>query len=134
MKEYVVHYSCPFCPNPCCTDWEGDANEMVGADNKSEARKLFNNAKQCRYMKVTRIEEYNPGIKFISAEVNGKKYNTLEEAIEAAIKYHDFCDDEEKMADFWILTKEEFLLSYSYLTEEEYDLTVSRVKNSSERV
>lgn len=60
------------------------------------------------------------------------------------IEYCDFCNDEEKMADFWVLTKEEFLLSYSYLTEEEYDLTVLaeeehdltvfRVKNSFERV
>lgn len=41
--------------------------------------------------------------------------------------YCDFCNDEEKMADFWILTKEEFLLSYSYLTEEEYDLTALRM-------
>ena len=48
--------------------------------------------------------------------------------------YCDFCNDEEKMADFWILTKEEFLLSYSYLTEEEYDLTVSHIKDSFERV
>lgn len=35
----------------------------------------------------------------------------------------DFIDDEEKMRDFPILTKEEFLASYSYLTEEEYDAT-----------
>ena len=35
-----------------------------------------------------------------------------------------FADDEEKMVDFRILTKEEFLFSYSYLTEEEYDMTV----------
>ena len=35
----------------------------------------------------------------------------------------DFLDDEEKMADFKIQTKEEFLRSYSYLTEQEYDNT-----------
>ena len=34
-----------------------------------------------------------------------------------------FIDDEEKMRDFYELTKEEFLTSYSYLTEEEYDAT-----------
>lgn len=34
-----------------------------------------------------------------------------------------FLDDIEKMVDFAILTKEEFLASYSYLTEEEYDAT-----------
>ena len=32
-------------------------------------------------------------------------------------------DDKEKMKDFKLLTKAEFLSSYSYLTEEEYDLT-----------
>ena len=84
MKTYICYYACPFCPNPCCSDWYGEANEMVEADSKSEARKFFNNAKQCRHMKITRIEEYNPGIKFLSVEVNGKKYNNLEEAIEAA--------------------------------------------------
>lgn len=34
-----------------------------------------------------------------------------------------FIDDEEKMHDFRILTKDEFLRSYSYLTEDEYDIT-----------
>lgn len=34
-----------------------------------------------------------------------------------------FIDDEEKMRDFRELSKEEFLASYSYLTEEEYDMT-----------
>ena len=35
----------------------------------------------------------------------------------------NFINDEEKMRDFYELTKEEFLFSYSYLTEEEYDNT-----------
>ena len=34
-----------------------------------------------------------------------------------------FFEDEEKMRDFSKLTKEEFLFSYSYLTEEEYNNT-----------
>lgn len=38
----------------------------------------------------------------------------------------DFLDDEEKMRDFICLTKEEFLASYSYLTEDEYDNTYKR--------
>lgn len=42
------------------------------------------------------------------------------------IKYKDFCDDAEKMVDFLILSKEEFLESYSYITEQEYDLTVEK--------
>lgn len=36
---------------------------------------------------------------------------------------HPFLDDEEKMRDFEEMTKEEFLASYSYLTEAEYDVT-----------
>ena len=37
--------------------------------------------------------------------------------------FTDFCDDAEKMKDFHKLSKSEFLSSYSYLTEEEYNLT-----------
>tara|TARA_Y100000592_G_C5219311_1_gene198718 strand:+ start:309 stop:452 length:144 start_codon:yes stop_codon:yes gene_type:complete len=39
------------------------------------------------------------------------------------MNYKDFTDDKEKMIDFKTLSKTEFLSSYSYLTEEEYDLT-----------
>ena len=39
------------------------------------------------------------------------------------IERTDFCDDKDKMVDFNELTKEEFLSSYSYITEEEYNLT-----------
>jgi len=38
-------------------------------------------------------------------------------------EYTDFCDDEEKMKDFNILSKDEFLQSYSYIVEEEYNAT-----------
>lgn len=43
-------------------------------------------------------------------------------------QYTDFCDDKEKMIDFDDLTKEEFLNSYSYITEKEYNLT--RIKQN----
>ena len=39
----------------------------------------------------------------------------------------DFIDDVEKMYDFIELSKDEFLSSYSYLTEAEYRLTKLRV-------
>ena len=38
-----------------------------------------------------------------------------------------FIDDKEKMKDFYILSKEEFLKSDSYLNEIEYDLTKREV-------
>jgi hypothetical protein len=38
-----------------------------------------------------------------------------------------FLPDEEKMRDFFEVSKEEFLFSYSYLTEEEYDTTKKAV-------
>ena len=40
-----------------------------------------------------------------------------------------FLDDKEKMEDFVDLTKGEFLKSYSYLTEEEYDETADLLKD-----
>ena len=45
----------------------------------------------------------------------------------------DFTDDKEKMKDFYILSKIEFLKSYSYLTELEYDLTKQEVFKDNKR-
>lgn len=42
----------------------------------------------------------------------------------------NFIDDAEKMRDFKILSKEEFLSSYSYLTEAEYDNTMEIYKKT----
>ena len=43
----------------------------------------------------------------------------------------DFCDDKEKMLDFRELSKDEFLSSYSYITEEEYNFTRMREKDGN---
>lgn len=43
----------------------------------------------------------------------------------------NFIGDEEKMRDFVSLTKEEFLSSYSYLTEEEYDNTAAELSKKN---
>ena len=49
-------------------------------------------------------------------------------------KGNDFIDDQEKMADLFELSKDEFLQSYSYLTEEEYDATIEKaIKLLNER-
>jgi len=42
------------------------------------------------------------------------------------MEYTAFTTDKEKMRDFKILTKKEFLKSYSYITEAEYNLTVEQ--------
>lgn len=52
---------------------------------------------------------------------------TCKEFDEKYIK-QSFLDDGEKLADFFKLTKEEFLESYSYMTEIEYDKTVAAIK------
>ena len=41
---------------------------------------------------------------------------------------NDFIEDEEKINDLLVLNKREFLESYSYLTEDEYDNTILRIK------
>ncbi len=47
--------------------------------------------------------------------------------IQRGFEMGNFLSDPEKMYDFKILSKEEFLASYSYLTEAEYDNTVKEV-------
>ena len=75
------------------------------------------------------------------AEKPDFELSTLEEVIaeeeiskfinDTKIQYTSFITDKEKMRDFEILTKEEFLNSYSYITEAEYDLTVKENNNES---
>ena len=43
--------------------------------------------------------------------------------------YTDFITDLDKMRDFFDMSKEEFLLFYSYLEEIEYNLTAAKLKN-----
>lgn len=60
-------------------------------------------------------------------ELGGELFDSLHKPVREGRKpsvIHDFLDDEEKMADFRKLSKEEFLKMYSYLSEEEYDATV----------
>tara|TARA_R100000995_G_scaffold72015_2_gene40730 strand:+ start:253 stop:504 length:252 start_codon:yes stop_codon:yes gene_type:complete len=60
-----------------------------------------------------------------------KVHEELHRLSKANIEYKDFCDDAEKMVDFLQLSKEEFLESYSYMTEEEYLLTSIKIKEKS---
>ena len=46
----------------------------------------------------------------------------------------NFITDTEKMRDFKTLSKEEFLESYSYLTEEEYDNTMEMMRGGRKNV
>lgn len=48
---------------------------------------------------------------------------------ENIVTYSDFITDLEKMRDFFEMSKEEFLLFYSYLEEIEYNLTAEKIKN-----
>ena len=50
-------------------------------------------------------------------------FNTSKQIAKSQKNLRDFCNDEEKMADFNLLSKDEFLDSYSYITETEYNLT-----------
>jgi len=45
-----------------------------------------------------------------------------------------FTDDKEKMTDFVLLDKEEFLNFYSYLTEQDYDDTKRDLVNKAKNI
>lgn len=47
---------------------------------------------------------------------------------------HDFLDDLDKVYDLLIISKEEFLQSYSYMTEQEYDWTLASIKPITDEV
>ena len=64
-------------------------------------------------------------IRSMMYEINEK----MPEEMRIEIKACPFTDDEEKMIDFMELNREEFLDSYNYLTEEEYEATIADVMN-----
>ena len=68
--------------------------------------------------------------KFLNWE--GQDIQLWEKEWNPEISYTDFCDDEEKMEDFNELSKDEFLSSYSYITEEEYNLTRIKMEDFNE--
>ena len=50
-----------------------------------------------------------------------------EDRLKLFIKGFDFIDDWEKMVDYFQMSKEDFLKSYSYLSEKDYEATDIRV-------
>ena len=56
MNQYVVYYACPHCRKPCSSPMQ-EANELVEAQNKGEAWKIFQTYKPCRWMRIARIEK-----------------------------------------------------------------------------
>lgn len=55
---YIVHYTCPHCKNNsmCGDNPMKRANELIVANNKTEARNIFNRNKQCKHMKICEIK------------------------------------------------------------------------------
>jgi hypothetical protein len=45
-----------------------------------------------------------------------------------------FADDEEKMKDFFLISKSNFLFSYSYLNESDYNITKAYVLQQIEKL
>lgn len=66
-----------------------------------------------------RHDEINPDGFYINCSNCGASFDIDERIIMEKM----FITDIAKMADFKILTKEDFLASYSYLTEDEYNAT-----------
>ena len=90
------------------TDNENSDTEYYTEDNNfSEIMELF--------LKMMSAAKASGGL-YCDGILSGKKY------------YSDFMDDGDKMVDFFKLSKEEFLKSYSYLNEEEYNATLKKVK------
>lgn len=76
----------------------------------------WNNEQQCKELYRTKIEESARENEFVNVLYEKSKM-TLDSQL-------SFIGDEEKMKDFPKLSKEEFLSSYSYLSEKEYEATV----------
>lgn len=66
--------------------------------------------------------------RYKGAPIKGANQREFINKLSFAIYGKDFLDDKEKMKDFYLLSKEEFLSSYSYMTEEEYNATQKKIR------
>lgn len=74
---------------------------------------------------------YSPSISEITTNKNrvspiDRGHSNVKYTIDG-VEFWSFIDDEEKMRDLLVMSKYDFLDSYSYLTEPEYDATVQNV-------
>ncbi len=86
----------------------------------------------CYGVSLLTDQDKNPSSSFYDYESSVNKVVEIYEKnhpaiINAICKGTHFADDEEKMVDFFQLTKEEFLNSYSYLNEKDYIETAKEV-------
>lgn len=68
-------------------------------------------------------KQFNDDVEVTTSEVDSWISACLNEIEDKMMEDLSFHNDEEKMRDFLELSKEEFLSSYSYLTEKEYEAT-----------
>lgn len=103
LLEFLAgFYLNPSAVDKCVVEWnDPDFIEIFDADT---------------YMPICRLQASYSNVKASSNVFSGE-----------GAGYTDFTDDEEKMYDFYRMSKDDFLRSYSYLTEEEYDATKDAV-------
>lgn len=100
-------------------------NGVYKITTEENYRRVIRNAREIFIMK-----DFGSAEEIISYFVEnfGNRYNRDSFiVVNGGFTEGNFLDDKEKMRDFYELTKEEFLSSYSYLTEEEYDNTAKLV-------
>lgn len=74
-------------------------------------------------------------LKYVCKECRKKLASTFDGLISLCKndKAKPFTDDPDKVLDLLLLSKDEFLKSYSYITEEDYNATVEDIKNNFEK-
>lgn len=108
-------------------DIEGEQGYEFAVLDKSRISSIFDDVEEALESHLTDEEYYD------EEEMQEAK-NFLTELKNISGQYmlvkevHAFTDDIDKMRDFDKLSKEEFLSSYSYLNEEEYDATAAELK------
>jgi len=105
---------------------DAQCKECVNEDTVKQGGHWVNKGKEGTHGKFRTKKQADAQRKAMFA--NGYKEST---DLGEGVKYHDFLDDKEKMRDFKKLSKSDFLKSYSYLTELEYDLTAKALKDKN---
>ena len=120
LEENRVYVGKPLDIIGVLQDWVSAEYEMYYLNDVNDnSHLIFASNWSLKAAEVADWIEENGNDNYVKADI-GWDYRTEIEIT----SFDNFLSDPEKMIDFRELSKEEFLESYSYLTEEEYDNTL----------
>ncbi len=114
-------------------EWWGNVEVLGYTFPSSKILKTFLDSEKWKALVKSYVSEWVENIAYELEDMSDtetREYLGITVYCDYINKGNEFTTDWEKMYDFFVLSKEKFLETYSYLTEDDYNATMEIVNNS----